>query len=144
METFEISSQYYMWTCEHDTNQWIDAIQNMESFTLFRKHLAMNGIILQRLPKNSNPFNLNNSAVIVLASLLGFSLTKLLDDASTFEDYTNIIYRMFIVIIFTIFYTNFVWKAPILFGLVSRLEAIINKSKWRIYFRSSLAYSVEI
>lgn len=101
----------------------------MESFALFRKHLAMNGIILsQQSPRHLHSFNLKNSTIIILASLLGISVAKLSDAANTFEEYTDIIYRVASVMIFIIFYVNFVWNTPELVRFVDRLENSINKS----------------
>lgn len=98
----------------------------MESFALFRKHLAMSGIILQQAPHSLHSFNLKNSTVIVLASLLGISVAKQLDEANTFEEYIDVVYRVASVVMFILFYVNNVWKTPEMIRFVDRIEDSIN------------------
>lgn len=101
----------------------------MEIFILFRKHLEMSGIILEHAPQNSHPFNLKNSAVIILASFHGILVTKPLDEANTFEEYTDIVNRAITVNMFTIFYVYFVLNTLELYGFVNWLEDCVTKSK---------------
>lgn len=95
----------------------------MECFTLFRKHLAMSGINLKQSPKNS--------IVLVSVSLYLIAIVKLLDEAKTFDEYTNIIYRLFFVYLLFLFYLIVTWKTPQLYRFVNSLEYRINKSKKR-------------
>lgn len=101
----------------------------MESFTLFRSHLAMGGIIKQQSPLNSHPFNFKNSIVIICGSLGGISLIKLMDEAQTFEEYANIVYEAVFAIGFTASYIKIVWDTPELYRIVDNLENTITKSK---------------
>lgn len=102
----------------------------MESFTLFRSHLTMNGIIERKSPKSSCAFNSKNVIVIILASLGGISTNKLLVDAKTFDEYTDILYRSIFLYIITIFYAYIVWKTPELFEFIRSLEAVVSNSKY--------------
>lgn len=107
--------------------------KEMENFALFRAHLAMCGIVERQSTKQSHPLNFKQIAIIA-SSLYGISTIKLLDDASTFDEYTDIIYRVFFISIIFLSYVNIVWKSSILFGLIHRLEDIINKSKFSIEY----------
>lgn len=102
----------------------------MEIFTIFREHLAMCGIIVETLPRNSHPFHLFNGAVIGLANIYGISIGKLVDEAQTFEEYTDILNRTIIVDLFMISYIDIVWKTPILIRFIGNIEESIQKSKW--------------
>lgn len=101
----------------------------MESFTLFRAHLAMSGIDLQQTSQNSHSFNLKNLTVLTSVSAYLLSIVKLLDDIKTFEEYAAIVYRVIFSQLFLIFYIHIVWKTPELFGFLNCLEQIIEKSK---------------
>lgn len=100
----------------------------MECFILFENHLALSGIILQQLP---NPFNLNfkNSAILIFASFHLIAQAKRLDEANTFEVYTEIIYKVIFLTVVLIFYAYAVWKTPKLFGFVKTLEERIHRRK---------------
>lgn len=101
----------------------------MESFTLFREHLAMCGIIVKQSPVNSRRFNFKNSAIIIMATLGGIATNKLLDNASTLEEYADIVYRMFFVYIITVFYVYVVWKTHEFLEFINSFEDSVNKSK---------------
>lgn len=105
----------------------------MECFTLFRKHLAMEGIIPQQSPQNSHfvNFHLKNLTVITFANLIAITTAKLISAASTFEEYADSVYRLIYIFGFNLFYAYIVWEAPKLFGFIESLEHIINKSKQR-------------
>lgn len=108
----------------------------MDSFTLFRQHLAISGIreqqsLPQNLPSlNVKGFNLTNSTFIILSGCYVISLTKQLDEASTFEEYMSIIYIVLSSITLIICYINIVWTNPKLFALADNFEKIISNSKW--------------
>lgn len=106
----------------------------MESFSVFRKHLAMSGIIAQPSLLNlylpSLKFNLKNLAVILFASFYGSSLTKFLNEANTFDEYTDLIYKLSSVIVFTLSYIIIIWETSELLGFVNDLEVAIAKSKY--------------
>lgn len=98
----------------------------MESFASIRKHLAMSGIVSQQSAHNLQPFNLKNSATIIVCGLCGVSVAKELDDAKTFEEYTNTFYVAIFAFIITIFSVHMVWMSPKLFKFLNFLEEIIN------------------
>lgn len=99
----------------------------MEIFATLREHLAM--CHLAKSPLNSHSFNLYNSAVIVLANLYGISIVALVDEATTFDEYTDILNRTALVEFFMISYINIVSKTPELLRFVDCLEDYIRKSK---------------
>lgn len=101
----------------------------MESLTLLRKYFALFGINLQRSPQNLHRFNLRNLTVILFASLGGISINKLTSEATTFEEYTDLVYRTIYVYIFVVLYTYTVWKTEDLSRIVYTLEDSIDKSK---------------
>lgn len=101
--------------------------KKMESFTIFRKYLAMIGIVPEQSPKN---LLLKNSTIIILGILYGVSLGKLLNEANTFEEYADFFNRMIVTYLFCVSYTIMVvWKSTELFRLVNNLESSITKSK---------------
>lgn len=107
-------------------------MKTVESFTLFRKHLGMCGIILQP-PSSRNSytfhFNSKNLTVIILTIFGGIATNKLIDDAKSFDEYTDILYRTIFMYIITVIYTYIIWKTPELFVFVNSLEDNINRSK---------------
>lgn len=108
----------------------------MESFALFRKHLAMSGIYEQQSLNNNlrrfnlSGFNLYNSAIIIFGNFYVISLTKLLDEVNTFEDYMSIIYIVLSSLVLIISYIIIVLKTPALFRLIKSFEKIITKSRY--------------
>lgn len=118
----------------------------MESLIFFRKHLAMNGIILQQ---SSKKFHLKNLTVIILCFLYGISLAKLLDEVNNFDEYVDIVNRMITTYLFNLYYMHIVWKTPQLYGFIDNLENCIRKSKWHLtWFNhivlNSLSFNLEI
>lgn len=101
----------------------------MDVFSILRKHLAMCGIVVRKAPLNAHSFTLYNSAIIVLANLYGISIVKLVDEASTFDEYTDILNRTILVELFTISYIDIVCKTPELLRFVDCLEDSIRTSK---------------
>lgn len=93
----------------------------MESFVVFRKHLAMSGIIEQKSKKKSR--------VIALSCLYLIAVSKLLGEAKTFDEYTNVIYRVVFVCFMSLFYLIVVWKSPEFDRLIETLEDAVNKRK---------------
>lgn len=103
--------------------------EKMDIFPVFREHLAMCGIIVEKLPLNSHSINLYSAKVIVLACFYGISIVKLVDEANTFEEYTDILNRMILVNLFTISYIDIVCKTSELIKLVDNLENSIKRSE---------------
>lgn len=99
---------------------------SMESFEVLRKHLEMWGIILQQ-PNHS--FNLINSSVVILIGSNIFAFLKLFDEATTFDEYTNTVYKGLYSFSFCIVYLNFVLKTPELFGFIGGVDDIIMNSE---------------
>lgn len=102
----------------------------MESFALFREHLATSGIIEQKPPFSSRRFNFRNLAVIVWTSLCGMATLKLSNEATTLVDYVNIAHVVVFVCLFTSIYAHIVWNTQQLYGVVNSLEDMINKSMY--------------
>lgn len=84
----------------------------------------------QSSPQKRHSFNLKNSTFIILSSCYMMSLTKLLDEVSTFEEYMSIIYIVLSSFILIICYLIIVCTSPELFGLADNFEKIIANSKW--------------
>lgn len=101
----------------------------MESFTLYRKYFAMIGINLRRSPANSRRFNFRNLSVIVWSSLGGISINKVSSQTSTFEEYTELVYRVMFAYFYTTCYVYIVWKTNELSELVCSLEDRIHTSE---------------
>lgn len=105
--------------------------ENMESFALFRQHLAISGIVEQQLSPQTphsfhlKGFNLKNSTIIILSGFYVISLAKLLDEVSTFEEYMSIIYIVLSSFVLIFCYIIIVWTTPELFELAGGFEKII-------------------
>lgn len=102
--------------------------EKLEIFVIFRKHLAMCGII-EPLNSHSLNFNFKNFTIIFFSILLSISTFKFLNEANTFEEYTDGAATLIYTTVFIIFYLIVVWRTSILFGSLNKLEIIINKSK---------------
>lgn len=98
----------------------------MESFAVFRRHLAMSGIILQQ---QSHPFNFKNSAILILLGVNIILLCKQLEESESFEEYADLVYRTLFMFSFEIIFLTFVIKSLELFEFIDHLEHTINHSK---------------
>lgn len=101
----------------------------MESFALFRSYFAMIGIDLQPSSANSPRLNFRSLSVIVWSSLGGISINKLSNQANTFEEYTELVYRVMFAYFYTTCYVYIVWKTNELSELVFSLEDQIHTSE---------------
>lgn len=101
----------------------------MDFFALFRKYIAMNGIILQPSPNSFLQLNFKSSTILIFAILHLIAQAKRLDDANTFEEYTDIVYKVLFLAVFIIFYVYAVWRTPTIFGFINSLDDRIRKSK---------------
>lgn len=101
----------------------------MESFELIRKHLAMCGIeISQKSPKN-HAFNAKNVTVFILVSVSVSLIALTLNEADTFDECTDILYRSVSIGTSTILYVIIVWKTAKLFEFINALANIVNTSE---------------
>lgn len=116
-----VSVQVWRCVCTESANYCGRKTREMESFVVFRKHLAMSGIIEQNSKKKSR--------VIALSCLYLIAVSKLLGEAKTFDEYTNVIYRVVFVCFMSLFYLIVVWKSPEFDRLIETLEDAVNKRK---------------
>lgn len=98
----------------------------MESFTLFRQHLAKSGIILQQ---HSHPFNFKNVTILTLLGVNMVLLYKQLEESEAFEEYADIVYRLLFMFSFDVIFLTFVIKSLELFKFIGDLEDTINHRK---------------
>lgn len=101
----------------------------MESFTLFRKHLAMNGIVLQKSSQKLHSFNVKNSIVLIVNTVVATFLYMQLNEINTFEDYTDTVYKVIFMCTIILLYFNIIWKTSKLFRLIDSLEICVKNSK---------------
>lgn len=97
----------------------------MKSFTLFREHLEMCGVIWQRLPHSSNRFNIKNLIFLALAITEVYCLMKTLPDTDSFEEYTETVYKAVFMCTIAAIYFTIVWETPELFNYIDKLENYI-------------------
>ena len=100
----------------------------MECFTLFRAHLAMSGICIEK-PAPKYPFNRKNSIILLTMSLDIIFLIKFLDEVNTFEKYTDILYEIMVMISLAMIFLKIVCNASELFELVDNLEDNVQQSE---------------
>lgn len=101
----------------------------MESFTLFRKHLAMSGIVQQQSSQKSHSFNVKNSIVLILATIDGILLYNQLHVTNTFEDYTDTVYKVIFMCTIVTMYFITIWRSSKLFRFIDCLENGVNNSE---------------
>lgn len=100
----------------------------MEMFALVRKHLAMSGISREN-PSQMYPFNRINSIVLIIISLDVMFLVNFLNEAKTFQEYTNILYEIIVMCNFMIIFLKIVWKSSELLKFIDDLENTIEESE---------------
>lgn len=101
----------------------------MPSFELLRWHFAMCGVeISQRSPKN-HPFNARNLTVIVLLCMNVSSIVVLLNEANTFDEITDILFRSVSYATCGIIYSIIVWKTSNLLDFIDSLTDAVNASE---------------
>lgn len=101
----------------------------MESFAICRKYLAICGIIEPPPSLILHLFNWKTSILLASVIVHLISQAKLLDEANSFEEYTDTIHMVFLECVVIALFTYIVWNAPVLFGLVNSLEINANMSK---------------
>lgn len=102
----------------------------MESFASLRKHLVMCGIkIAQKSPKN-HPINARNSIVFILLCVSTTLIAISLNEAKTFDESTDILFRSVSTGTCTILYVIIAWKTSKLYEFINGVEDIVKTSEF--------------
>lgn len=101
----------------------------MESFELLRNHLAMCGIAISQNTTKTHPFNVKNSTVFIVLCVTVSLIVISLNEANTFDECTDIVFRSVSIGTCGIFYGIIVWKTSKLFELVNSLAETVKPSK---------------
>lgn len=101
-------------------------IIKMESFTLFRTHLAMSGIRFQQTSQ-SRRFNARNLSILIVPSFGIISYVKQFHETTTFEDRADVMFNLISTCFFTAIFLSIVCKTPELFRLIDDLDNIVNE-----------------
>lgn len=103
----------------------------MESFALLQEHLAMCGIEITEKSSENQPFNAKNLTVcFVLCVDVGLNV-MLLNEANTFDEYTNILLIAGSVSTCGIFYVIIIWKTVKLFEFINALADTVKSSGYK-------------
>lgn len=94
----------------------------METFELLQKHLAMCGI------RQKHPFNVKNSTVVLLLCLYIVLISVLLNETNTFQECTDIFFRVISIGSFGIIYEIIAWKTLKLFEFIHNLAHTVQAS----------------
>lgn len=105
-------------------NNSIDCSLKMEIFTLFRRHLALCGISPEKYP-----FNGKNLIVLIIGGLNIIFLIKFVNEAKTFEEYTDILYEIIVMCSLAMIFFKIVWKSMDLLKFLENIENTINNSE---------------
>lgn len=111
----------------------------MEIFELFRMHLAMCGISTRKSTRKSRqkyPFNRKNSIVLITIGLNAIFLVNFVDEANTFEEYTDILYEIIVMCSLTIIFFKIVWKSADLMTFIENIENTINNREFASFSAS--------
>lgn len=100
----------------------------MEIFKLFRMHLAMCGISTRK-SWQKYPFNRKNSIVLITICLNAIFLVNFVNEANTFEEYTDILYEIIVMCSLAIIFFKTVWKSADLLAFIENIENTINNSE---------------
>lgn len=103
----------------------------MQTFELLYKHLAWCGIKISQKPPNIYPFNVKNLAVSMLLCLYISSMSVLLDETSTFEEYTDTSFRAISIGSFGVIYEIIVWRTSKLLKFIESLSNVVKASELR-------------
>lgn len=99
----------------------------MESFELLRNHLGMGGIIIARKSPRNHPFNAKNSTIFLLLCLNSILIAIASNQATTYDEYIDILFQSVSIGACAIPYVIIVWKTPILFEFINSLAAIVGE-----------------
>lgn len=88
----------------------------------------MNGIYTET-PPQKYPFNRKNSIILIIISIDVIFSIKYLDEAETFEEYTNVLYGIILMFNFIVIFLKIVWKSSELLNFIDNLENTINNSE---------------
>lgn len=102
----------------------------MENFELLQKHLALCGIEMSNNLLKNQSLNLKNLAVALLLCLYISLISVLLNETNTFEEGTDIFFRIISIGSFGIIYEIIVWKTSKLFEFINSLAGIVQASEY--------------
>lgn len=101
----------------------------MKNFAALRKHLVTCGIEMPQKSTSMHPLNVRNSIICfnlcVFVTLIALSL----NDANTFDEYTDILFKSVSISGCSICYAIIVWRTPNLFKFMNNLQDIIQASE---------------
>lgn len=107
----------------------------MLCFELLREHFAMCGIAISPNSPKTHPFNGKNSAIVILLCVNVSSIAILLNEANTFEEITDIVFRSVSTSTCGILYVAIVWKTSALDEFIDRLADTVDASESsRLYY----------
>lgn len=101
----------------------------MDSLALLQKHLARCGIAIAQKSPTMQPINEKNSTICIVLCVDVLLNAMLLNEADTFDDYTNILFRSVSIGTCGIFYAIIIWKTAKLCEFIDSLADTIKESK---------------
>ena len=90
----------------------------------------MCGIGIAKKSSKNHPINVKNASVSILNCVSATSITILINEANTFDEYTDILFRSVSMATCGILYEIFVWKTTNLVEFINSFEDIIKASKF--------------
>lgn len=103
----------------------------MESFALLRMHLQMCGIEVSNNTSKIHPFNVKNLKVFILVCATVSLIAISINEANTFDDYMDVLFRSVSMGACGIIYEIIVWKTTKLFEFINILaETVSNSEYW--------------
>lgn len=103
----------------------------MEIFESLRKHFAMSGIAVSKndAPKR-HPFNGKNSIIFILFCVSVGLTTLSINDANTFDECTDIMFRSISAGVCGLIYAAIVWKTSKLYEFINILNVTVQESEY--------------
>lgn len=106
----------------------------MDFFAILRNNLAMGGIKNLQKSTKIHPFNVINSTVSILLCATVSSIALSFNEANTFDECIDILYRSVSIGICGIIYEIIVWRTSKLFGIIDSLADTVNASELKYSF----------
>lgn len=101
----------------------------MEVFESLRKHFATCGIAVSQKSPRRHPFNVKNSTVFILLCLYVSLIAVFVNDANTFDERTDILYKVVSISTCGILYEIIVLKMLKLFAFIDSLADTVDSSE---------------
>lgn len=105
----------------------------MEIFELLRKHFALCGVSYPQKPPNKHPLNVKNSSVLVILYIFVALIAISLNEAESFDELTDTVFRSVSISVCGIFYVIIVWKTSKLFEFIDNLDETVKTSEFRSF-----------